>query len=140
MGAVAVKVIALDASEQQRADFEREVRILESCRDRNIVQFLGSCADGTQTLLVTEFMDEGAPARLPACCQRPRAHAHARARAHAHALGLAGAQDVHRSEQQHFVILKCHAGLARPRASSPMSQLRQLLTPPLYPGSTQATC
>lgn len=56
---VAVKVIAFDASDKQRADFEKEVKILESCRDRNIVQFLGSCADGNQTLLVTEFMDEG---------------------------------------------------------------------------------
>ncbi len=65
MQAVAVKVIALDATQQQRADFDREVRILESCRDRNIVQFLGSCADGTQTLLVTEFMDEGAPPPPP---------------------------------------------------------------------------
>ncbi len=31
-----------------------QVAILESCRDRNIVQFLGSCTEAGQTLLVTE--------------------------------------------------------------------------------------
>jgi hypothetical protein len=31
-----------------------QVAMLESCRDRNVVQFLGSCSDGPQTLLVTE--------------------------------------------------------------------------------------
>lgn len=31
-----------------------QVAILESCRDRNIVQFLGSCTEGGQTLLITE--------------------------------------------------------------------------------------
>ena len=38
--------------------------MLESCRDRNVVQFLGSCSDGAQTLLVTEC------AAVPPCCRR----------------------------------------------------------------------
>lgn len=46
-----------------------QVAILESCRDRNIVQFLGSCTDSAQTLLVTESV---APVHLPytidRCC------------------------------------------------------------------------
>lgn len=31
-----------------------QVSILESCRDRNIVQFIGAVSDGQQTMLVTE--------------------------------------------------------------------------------------
>ena len=48
---VAVKVMGETAAEQRQADrvmqqqelFEREIHILKSCRDRNVVQFLGAC-------------------------------------------------------------------------------------------------
>lgn len=56
MGAVwrAVKVFPSNATDVQMADFQKEVVILKSCRDRNIVQFLGACITDTQTCLVTE--------------------------------------------------------------------------------------
>lgn len=56
---VAVKVFPSDATEIQLADFQKEVVILKSCRDRNIVQFLGACVTDTQTCLVTEYMECG---------------------------------------------------------------------------------
>lgn len=48
---VAVKVMGETHAEQQQANrlmeqtelFEREIHLLKSCRDRNIVQFLGAC-------------------------------------------------------------------------------------------------
>lgn len=52
--AVAVKVFPSDATDIQMADFQKEVVILKSCRDRNIVQFLGACVTDTQTCLITE--------------------------------------------------------------------------------------
>lgn len=51
---VAVKVFPSDATDMQMAEFQKEVVILKSCRDRNIVQFLGACVTDTQTCLVTE--------------------------------------------------------------------------------------
>jgi len=56
---VAVKVFPSDATDMQMAEFQKEVVILKSCRDRNIVQFLGACVTDTQTCLVTEFMEMG---------------------------------------------------------------------------------
>lgn len=50
----AVKVFPANATDVQMADFQKEVVILKSCRDRNIVQFLGACITDTQTCLVTE--------------------------------------------------------------------------------------
>ena len=40
---VAVKVFHDVHNTMQQADILREVAILKSCRDRNIVQFLGAC-------------------------------------------------------------------------------------------------
>lgn len=37
--------------------FCREVAILRSCRNSNIVQFQGACVDQGATMLVTEFME-----------------------------------------------------------------------------------
>ena len=37
-----------------KASTDLQVSILESCRDRNIVQFIGAVSDGQQTMLVTE--------------------------------------------------------------------------------------
>lgn len=39
--------------------FMQEISILKSCRDRNIVQFIGACLQPEQTMLVTEFMEGG---------------------------------------------------------------------------------
>jgi len=50
----AVKVFPSNATDVQMAEFQKEVVILKSCRDRNIVQFLGACITDTQTCLVTE--------------------------------------------------------------------------------------
>lgn len=57
--AVAVKVFPSNATDMQMADFQKEIVILKSCRDRNIVQFLGACITETQTCLVTEYMERG---------------------------------------------------------------------------------
>ncbi|KAI3430353.1 hypothetical protein D9Q98_004948 [Chlorella vulgaris] len=61
---VAVKVIQAGAGEMQATmsddEFAREVSILRSCRDTNILQFQGVCFHEQQgTLLVTEFMEGG---------------------------------------------------------------------------------
>ena len=50
---VAVKVFPSNATDVQQGEFQREVVILKSCRDRNIVQFLGACVEAGQTFLVT---------------------------------------------------------------------------------------
>ncbi|KAK9804917.1 hypothetical protein WJX72_011872 [[Myrmecia] bisecta] len=55
---VAVKII-IDQTHKQQMDFEREINMLSCLRDRNIVQFLGVCLDGDETMLVTEFMENG---------------------------------------------------------------------------------
>lgn len=47
-------LLANYACVQLKASHWLQVSMLESCRDRNVVQFLGSCSDGGQTLLVTE--------------------------------------------------------------------------------------
>ncbi len=48
--------------------FCREVAILRSCRNSNIVQFQGACVDEGATMLVTEFMEARyAPSPLPFC-------------------------------------------------------------------------
>lgn len=51
---VAVKVFPSNATDLQMAEFQKEVVILKSCSDRNIVQFLGACVTDTQTCLITE--------------------------------------------------------------------------------------
>eukprot|EP00884_Botryococcus_braunii_P016769 jgi/Botrbrau1/3776/Bobra.0183s0011.1 len=55
---VAVKEITC-TGEKQMAAFCREVEILQSLRDANIVQFLGACLKVERPLLVTEFMQGG---------------------------------------------------------------------------------
>ena len=40
-------------------DFEREIAILKSCRDANIVQFVGAVMQPDCTMLVTEYMEGG---------------------------------------------------------------------------------
>ncbi|KAK9786673.1 hypothetical protein WJX73_005253 [Symbiochloris irregularis] len=64
---VAVKVMG-DTHEGQRTanflmqrqeQFEREILLLKSCRDRNIVQFLGACMQPDSLMLVTEYLEGG---------------------------------------------------------------------------------
>jgi hypothetical protein len=42
------------SSGHSKASTSLQVSILESCRDRNIVQFIGAVSDRQQTMLVTE--------------------------------------------------------------------------------------
>ena len=56
---VAVKVFPSNATDVQQEEFQREVVILKSCRDRNIVQFLGACVEAGQTFLVTGALRRG---------------------------------------------------------------------------------
>lgn len=57
---VAVKVLPTRSSARQRADFLREMQILQSCRDRHIVQFYGAVVEeGTDLMLVMELMEGG---------------------------------------------------------------------------------
>jgi Protein tyrosine and serine/threonine kinase len=51
---VAVKIFPTHATPQQHAEFQREVVLLKSCRDGNIVQFLGASQTESQTLMITE--------------------------------------------------------------------------------------
>jgi serine/threonine protein kinase len=51
---VAVKIFPTHATPQQHAEFQREVVLLKSCRDGNIVQFLGASQTENQTLMITE--------------------------------------------------------------------------------------
>lgn len=56
---VAVKIFPTHATPQQHAEFQREVVLLKSCRDGNIVQFLGASQTEHQTLMITEYMENG---------------------------------------------------------------------------------
>ncbi|KAK9793506.1 hypothetical protein WJX73_010306 [Symbiochloris irregularis] len=59
---VAVKIsnndISLKTSRNNNA-FWREIELIASCRDRNILQFYGAAVNGPEVLLVTEFCDRG---------------------------------------------------------------------------------
>ncbi|KAK9902754.1 hypothetical protein WJX75_004977 [Coccomyxa subellipsoidea] len=60
---VAVKIFTdqVTAEHQMRyaEAFRREIFILRSCHDRNIVQFIGACLQEGQTILVQEYMENG---------------------------------------------------------------------------------
>lgn len=56
---VAVKVLTGMENSRRRDEFIREVTLLRSCRDHNIVQFIGACIQGEEAMLVTEFMEFG---------------------------------------------------------------------------------
>ncbi|KAL0034790.1 hypothetical protein WJX77_007383 [Trebouxia sp. C0004] len=50
----------LQVLKQQRETLVRqEIAVLKSCRDHNIVQFVGACIQRNQTMLITEFMEGG---------------------------------------------------------------------------------
>ncbi|CAK0785070.1 hypothetical protein CVIRNUC_008276 [Coccomyxa viridis] len=60
---VAVKIFTDQVAGENQARyteaFRREIFILRSCHDRNIVQFLGACLQVGQTILVQEYMENG---------------------------------------------------------------------------------
>ncbi|KAI3936642.1 hypothetical protein MKX01_028159, partial [Papaver californicum] len=56
--AVAVKKLSLK-SEQGEPEFLGEVRMITSIQHKNLVRLLGCCSDGSQRLLVYEYMTKG---------------------------------------------------------------------------------
>ncbi|KAK9801359.1 hypothetical protein WJX73_010330 [Symbiochloris irregularis] len=57
---VAVKVCNNSEEHERHAQaFWREIELIASCRDRNILQFYGAAVNGTEVVLVTEFCENG---------------------------------------------------------------------------------
>ena len=55
---VAVKVLK-EESKKQLDSFKREIVMLRSLRDNNVVMFLGACVQEGRMMLVTEYMPQG---------------------------------------------------------------------------------
>ncbi|XP_002527696.2 cold-responsive protein kinase 1 isoform X2 [Ricinus communis] len=53
---VAVKMLSLEKSHQGESEFLSEVRMITSIQHKNMVRLLGCCSDGSQRLLVYEYM------------------------------------------------------------------------------------
>ncbi|XAR68683.1 Non-specific serine/threonine protein kinase [Bertholletia excelsa] len=53
---IAVKKLSVDKSQQGESEFLSEVRVITSIQHKNLVRLLGCCSDGSQQLLVYEFM------------------------------------------------------------------------------------
>ncbi|XP_031253590.1 putative serine/threonine-protein kinase isoform X2 [Pistacia vera] len=53
---VAVKKLSLEKSQQGESEFLSEVRMITSIQHKNLVRLIGCCSDGSQRLLVYEYM------------------------------------------------------------------------------------
>ncbi|KAJ9564747.1 hypothetical protein OSB04_000713 [Centaurea solstitialis] len=58
---VAVKKLLVSNA---KADFEREVRVISNVHHRNLIRLLGCCSEGTELLLVLEYMENGSLANF----------------------------------------------------------------------------
>ncbi|XP_053972079.1 discoidin domain-containing receptor 2-like [Hylaeus volcanicus] len=56
---VAVKFLLPEASEKEKLDFQRDVRILAALEDRNIARVLGACCREEPYCLVMEYLEHG---------------------------------------------------------------------------------
>ncbi|KAB0797030.1 hypothetical protein PPYR_11091 [Photinus pyralis] len=56
---VAIKFLGEDASEKERNDFYRDVRILAALEDQAIARVLGVCSQGEQLCVVMEYLEHG---------------------------------------------------------------------------------
>lgn len=56
---IAVKQLSVGKSEQGESEFLAEVRMLTSIQHKNLVRLIGCCSEGSERLLVYEYMTNG---------------------------------------------------------------------------------
>ncbi|KAG6495908.1 hypothetical protein ZIOFF_043739 [Zingiber officinale] len=61
---IAVKQLSVGKSQQGESEFLAEVRMLTSIQHRNLVRLVGCCSEGSQRLLVYEYMTNGSLNRI----------------------------------------------------------------------------
>ncbi|KAK8630297.1 hypothetical protein V6N13_079095 [Hibiscus sabdariffa] len=107
---VAVKKLSHERSQQGESEFLSEVRLITSIQHKNLVRLLGCCSDGSQRLLVYEFMKNGS---LDHIVYDPRLRQH----------GSLVEKDVVRVINVAFFCLQLH-----PNFRPPMSEIVTMLT------------